>query len=222
MTGKTFRLWVCVTIGLVLLLSFVALGAAPYYPCHRAELQKVPGVLVPVGGGWLAYCFQRRVAFTKALFDVWQKLVVTIQDAIQYTHMSKPKQEDFAKVMHDLSCRLDDMRGAFRNVGERYRGLSDDTKNFVLQMRSASSLADCEMLLKLYQPREDVGLYPFETLKQISVVVQRLGFEPTFNAPNAKIARNSILALWKILRSELLKELDRDYPEHSDTPFRTG
>ena len=77
----------------------------------REQLKTVPSVLIPIGAAWLAYCWQRRVAFTKALFDVWQKVVVTVQDAIQYTHLPQHTQADFAKVMHTLSCRIDDIRG---------------------------------------------------------------------------------------------------------------
>jgi hypothetical protein len=146
--------------------------------------------------------------------------VISIQDAVQYTHLSKYEQTEFAKVMHSLSCRLDDMRGAFRNVGEQKYSLSEETKIFVLSIKSAGTLDQCLIHLNNYHPRENVGVYPFETLKQISGVVNRLGFGDKVTPQQALIARNTIIALWKILRGELLKELDRDFPEYSDTPYQ--
>jgi hypothetical protein len=221
MTRKTFRRQVLMTIAAVLLISAVLLFASCHSPPRYTEaLKAFPAIIVAIGAAWLAYCWQRRVAFTKALFDVWQKLVNSIQDAIQYTHLSKHEQPEFAKVMHSLSCRLDDIRGAFRNVGEKNDDLSEKTKIFVLSIKSAQSLDECAIHVKNYHPSENVGVYPFETLKQISGVINRLGFGDKVTPQQALIARNTIVALWKILRGELLKELDRDFPEYSDTPYQ--
>jgi hypothetical protein len=114
-----------------------------------------------------AFCWQRRVAFTKALFDIWQKIVVTVQDAIQYTHLKEPSQTDFAKVMHSLSCRIDDIRGAFRNVGEGHIKLSEDAKKFVLSIKAGKTLGQISDELTKKPSCDEIGLYPFESLKQI-------------------------------------------------------
>ena len=83
MTGRTFRLQVIGVIVVVFVVSFLSLYAsARWWPQYGQELRAVPSVLLAIGGAWLAFCWQRRVAFTKALFDVWQKIVVTVQDAI--------------------------------------------------------------------------------------------------------------------------------------------
>lgn len=224
MTGRTFRQQVIRTIVLVLFLSLLALGASCYVDEKQKQisdaLRTVPAVLIPIGAGWLAFCVQRRVAFTKALFDVWQKIVVAVQDALQYTHLGQPSQADFGKVMHSLSCRIDDVRGAFINVGEGHAPLSDQAKAFVFSVKRATSLQECQSALSTLPRRTDIGVYSFETLKQIHKVISLLGFGQTVTPQSQKIARDTILALWGILRGELLKELDRDVPEYPDTPYR--
>ncbi|EJN11051.1 hypothetical protein PMI42_05674 [Bradyrhizobium sp. YR681] len=223
MTGKTFRFQVIGTIVLALCLSILSLALSCYASekHYQAALRSGPTVFIPIGAGWLAFCVQRRVAFTKALFDVWQKIVVTIQDAVQYTHLTSPTQADFAKVMHSLSCRIDDLRGVFRNPGEGQPRLSEESKSFVLSVKQAKSLEDVIAALKKLPKRTEIGLYPFESLKQIHGTVSSLGFGSAVTAPQASTARSTILALWGILRGELLKELDRDFPEYPDTPYHS-
>jgi hypothetical protein len=221
MNGKTFRAHVRAVILVVFVASILSLVASVRWGAYQEALRAIPSVLIPLGGAWLAFCWQRRIAFTKALFDIWQKTVVTVQDARQYTFVPKPSQEHFARVMHSTSCRIDDIRGAFRNVGERHIETSDEDKRFVLNIKHVQTFDRYMDVLKNYSghsPR-DVGVYPFESLKQILRVISQLGFGEVVTPDRSLVARKTIDALWKILRSELLKELDRDFPEHPDTPF---
>jgi hypothetical protein len=220
MTGKTFRFHVVGTIVLVIVASGLSLYESSIWVRYTDALKAAPAVFIPIGAAWLAFCWQRRVAFTKALFDTWQKIVTTVQDAIQYTLLPNPTQPDFAKIMHSLSCRIDDIRGAFRNVDEPHIKMSDETKQFVLAIKGAKTLDECAIELKKYKQHKPayVGLYPFESLKQIQQVIERLGFNQR-TPQQAQIANQTIIALWQILRRELLKELDRDFPEYPDTPF---
>jgi hypothetical protein len=220
MTGKTFRLQVIGVIIFVVLAWTVAIWASYKWSEYGEGLRAGPAVFIPIGAAWLAYCWQRRVAFTKALFDVWQKIVVAVQDAIQYTHLPQRSQTDFAKVMHGLSCRIDDIRGAFRNVDEGHIEMSEDAKRFVLAIKHSKTLAQIANEVKRQPARDHIGIYPFESLKQIQKVVDTLGFGQNATPDQALIARQAILALWQVLRSELLKELDRDFPEYTDTPFK--
>ena len=187
MTGRTFRRQVIGTIVLVLFLSLLALGASCYVDERQKQisdaLRALPAVLIPIGAGWLAFCVQRRVAFTKALFDVWQKIVVAVQDALQYAHIDKPSQADFAKVMYSLGCRIDDVRGAFMNVDEGHAPLSDQAKAFVLPVKHAASLQQCQTAVATLPKKrpQDIGVYPFETLKQIHQVIFFAGVWPSGN-----------------------------------------
>jgi len=222
MTAKTFKF----QFVLVIVLLFASCGLATsltfLYPQYIEQVKLVPTVLVPVAAAWLAFCWQRRVSFTKALSDIWQKTVGTIQDTIQYTHLTQPNHGDFAKISRDLSCRIEDIRGAFRNVDERSVPIPDHAKNFVLGVKLSANLTEMARLLKNYTPPppEIIGVYPFESLKQILTIIDRLGYDDAFNQADAKVARRTIMTLWQILRTELLKELDRDFPEYPDTPYR--
>jgi hypothetical protein len=62
-------------------------------------------------------------------------------------------------------------------------------------------------------------IYPFESLKQIHGIIAKLGYGDNATDDRAKTARQSVEMLWRILRAELLKELDRDFPEFPDTPY---
>jgi hypothetical protein len=225
MNGKTFRFHVRGVILVVFAASILSLVASILWANYGKELRAVPSVLIPLGGAWLAFCWQRRIAFTKALFDIWQKTVVTVQEARQYTFLPKPSQEHFARVMQSTSCRIDDIRGAFRNVGERHIEMSDEDKRFVLNIKNVETFDKYTDVLQKYLDhnrrgnRRGIGVYPFESLKQIGKVISHLGFGEAVTPGRSLVARKTIDALWKILRSELLKELDRDFPEHPDTPF---
>jgi hypothetical protein len=148
-------------------------------------------------------------------------MVITMQDTIQYTFLVAPSQTDFAKVMHSLSCRIDDIRGAFRNVGEEHITIQDCTRQYILEIKESNTLAECAQHTKKYRDsyKPKIGVYPFESLKQIQKVISRLGYDPKFTPSEAAMARATIESLWQVLRGELLKELDRDFPEHPDTPY---
>jgi hypothetical protein len=74
MTGKTFELHVIGTIVFVVVASALSLCASYLWHDYSDGLRAVPAVLIPIRGAWLALCWQRRVAFTKALFDIWQNI----------------------------------------------------------------------------------------------------------------------------------------------------
>lgn len=72
--------------------------------------------IVALPAAFLAYAFNRRNSYLQALRELWKQLVPSVQKAIQYTHLSEPKQGDFALVMENLSSVIDLTRGVFSNV----------------------------------------------------------------------------------------------------------
>lgn len=58
----------------------------------------------------------------------------------------------------------------------------------------------------------DDGLYPFEPLKDIYGLLATLGVGTAFTDGKAQETREKVLALWKDVRRELLKEFDRERP----------
>lgn len=67
-------------------------------------------------------------------------------------------------------------------------------------------------------PRER-GLYPFEPIKSIYTEILTLEFGDKFDATRATESRDRIFALWKDVRTELLKEYDREPPTWSCSPW---
>lgn len=57
-----------------------------------------------------------------------------------------------------------------------------------------------------------IGLYPFEPLKDIYGLIEKLYYGDKFSSKEAIEARKKVFALWKDVRQELLKEFDREEP----------
>jgi hypothetical protein len=186
MNARTFRMNVAFVItAYILALSVLAtlffLGHRAYGPFKDA----VP-LIIAIPAAWLGFCLQRRQAYLKEVRELWTKLVVSVQDAIQYTHLSNPLQSEYAKVLRSLSTAIEELRSVFSNVGEA---------------------------------QGKVGLYPFECIKTIHMVVSRLGFGEEMTGESAKAARALIVADWKKLRYYYLGELERGIPANPDSPY---
>ena len=224
MTGKKFRRQVYLTVTALLVVTLVSLAVGVFYEQYADASRAAVPMYIALAAAWLTFCLQRRIAYTNALRTLWEKVVDTIQGVFQYTFLKEPQEKDLAPVLRSLSCRIDEVRGVFRNVGESYEEPSIETKEFVDGVKAAVSdkAVTIDVLKKLKTPSRSahIGVYPFETLKQIRAVVEKLGCGPSVTEDKSKDARRIITALWQILRAELLKELDRDYPEFPDTPYR--
>lgn len=62
---------------------------------------------------------------------------------------------------------------------------------------------------------KDEGYYPFEPIKEMYTLITDLGCENEYDEAKARAIRNSIFSLWKSMRKEFLKEMDRDRPTFS-------
>jgi hypothetical protein len=219
MTGKTFKFHVITTIVLLSVLTAITLVAGVDTKFAEASRAAVPA-FVAVAAGWITYCLQRRVSYINSLRSLWDKVVEAVQNAIQYTYKTSPSDTDFNQVMYELSCRIDDVRGVFRNVGESYVEPNRDSKKYVKSVRGGKTIEDIVLLTADFKlNRDHIGVYPFESLKQIRGTIKKLGFGSAVTADSADAARRTIANLWKITRYELSKELDRDYPAFPDTPY---
>lgn len=143
------------------------------------RLKELKELLVAFPAAWLAFCVQRRLAYTKDAKDLWIMMVEAIQASIQYTHLSEPTQKEYGKVLRSISVVMDNVRATFVNCGE-----------------SAGN----------------VGLYPFERLKEIHRIISDLDFEDGFRAHEARAARHEIVEEWKMLRRQYLLQLERGLP----------
>jgi hypothetical protein len=60
--------------------------------------------------------------------------------------------------------------------------------------------------------RKNGGYYPFEPIKEMFTLITELGYENEYNENEAYKVRTQIFLLWKSMRKEFLKELDRERP----------
>ncbi len=72
-----------------------------------------------IPAAYLGYCFQRRSSYLESLRSLWSKLVRAVQEAIRYTYDPTPTQEEYADVLTALAIVIDEVRGVYKNVGER-------------------------------------------------------------------------------------------------------
>jgi hypothetical protein len=93
----------------------------PYYDTFK---DLIP-LIFAIPAAYLGYCFQRRGSYLQSLRSLWSQLVTSVNNAIQYTHLESPTQEQFHKVLTELSIVIDELRGVYKNIGEstKYIGL---------------------------------------------------------------------------------------------------
>ena len=123
MNARTFRRNVLVVIAFYAMVT-IALALTRQLDIRQHEhayntLKDAIPLLIAIPAAWLGYCLQRRQAYLKDVRDLWSKLVPTVQEAIQYTHLPNPPQAEFAKVSKGLSVAIEELRAVFANVGER-------------------------------------------------------------------------------------------------------
>lgn len=191
MNERIFRRNVFLVIAVYGLAIAVGIGLKLLDPSNKdapvyATFKDLVPLIIAIPAAWLGYCFQRRQAYLKDVRDLWSKLVVAVQESVQYTHLRAPEQAEYGRVLKSLSVTTEELRAIFANVGEA---------------------------------EGRVGLFPFESIKEIHGKVSALGFGDQFKPETAAKARQEIVILWKKLRSHFLSELERGVPARADSPF---
>ncbi len=119
-------------------------------------------------------------------------MIQAVQGAIQYTYKASPAQEDFSSALLNLSIVIEEVRGTFKNIGEK------PGAGRVISER---------------------GMYPFESLKTIGKPVSKLGYREEITPRKAEETRCEIVDHWKKLRERLLREFDRPEPTYPESPY---
>jgi hypothetical protein len=182
MTRKQLRRATYMVIGIYALAFGIGLtlrisGPPTPTPYYETFKDLIPLILA-IPAAYLGYCFQQRGSYLQSLRSLWSQLVIAVNSAIQYTYLESPTQEQFGKILTDLSIATDELRGVYKNIGE-------SSKN--------------------------VGLYPYEPIKDIHKVISRLGFG-NLDEKNRITARRQVVGHWKSIRSNFLDEFDRAVP----------
>ncbi|HEV3385609.1 MAG TPA: DUF2934 domain-containing protein, partial [Gemmata sp.] len=157
-------------------------------------------LVIAIPATWLAFCIQKRLSYVQQLRALWTKVIDAVQDSINYTYLTEPKQEDHRKVVSKLFAVIDEIRGVFRNVG--------DKPHWPMRFGTREK-----------RTREEIGLYPLEGVKEIRDYVVSLGSGGAFSPSQARSARGKIIALWNHVRDTLLTEFDRSRPTYADSPY---
>ena len=129
MTKRRLVFWVfstltiyalCIVSGIALKFAFPEADA----PVYSAFKDLIP-FFIAIPAAWLGYCFSRRLAYLQQLRALWTQINSAVQGCIQYTHLAAPSQESYGSVLTQMSTVIDEVRGAFMNIGERpgVRGL---------------------------------------------------------------------------------------------------
>lgn len=82
----------------------------------------------------------------------------------------------------------------------------------VLQKMSVAIDETRALFCNLDETDTSPGLFPFEPIKTIYELIAGLNFGDDFDTQNTAKVREQIFVLWKAVRSELLKEFDREVP----------
>lgn len=73
------------------------------------------------------------------------------------------------------------------------------------------------VFMNLGEKNNEIGLYPFEPIKDIFGLISDLDYKKQLTEAERKNIRDKISALWADMRRELLKEFDREVPTFSHT-----
>lgn len=172
---------VALGVGLTLRIFGPPTPPTPYYETFK---DLIPLILA-MPAAYLGYCFQQRGSYLQSLRSLWSQLVISVNNAIQYTYLESPTHEEFGKTLSDLSIVIDELRGVYKNIGESSR---------------------------------NVGLYPYEPIKDIHKALCDLGFG-SLDENARRTARRKVVGHWKSIRSNFLDEFDRAEPTKVVSPY---
>lgn len=73
-------------------------------------------LIIAIPAAYLGFCFQRRSSFLQALRLLWSNLIISVNAAIQYTHLEETTPDKYAEILVMLSKSIDEVRGVYKNV----------------------------------------------------------------------------------------------------------
>jgi hypothetical protein len=116
-------------VNVFLVIAYVVLWIAIFtyftvenHPTRRIYatiIKEMIPLIIAIPVAWLTTCFQKRNSFLTNLRTLYDRATLAIQSAIQYTHLPRPSQKEYAAVMKELAATVDLMRGSFKNIKEK-------------------------------------------------------------------------------------------------------
>lgn len=127
MTRKQLR-----TIIIIVTILYVAaflIGVAVYFSdntdkkSNYAIFKDLIPFMIAIPVAFLGYCFQKRSNYTQALRPLWTNLIISVNGAIQYTHLTNRSQEDYGNTLMQLRISIDEVRGVYKNLKIKSDGI---------------------------------------------------------------------------------------------------
>ncbi|WP_165421573.1 hypothetical protein [Bradyrhizobium sp. Leo170] len=118
MNRASFRTAISLIVGY--LIAVVAGGfwlKSKQRPEYEVYKDMIP-VMIAIAAAVLTGCVQRRIAFLTEVRKLYDQCVKAFESALQYTHLEKAGQSEFAAVYKELACAVELFRGSFRNAGD--------------------------------------------------------------------------------------------------------
>ncbi|MEL6916588.1 MAG: hypothetical protein AAFO99_02535 [Bacteroidota bacterium] len=198
MTFKKLRYQIYLVLIFLIVLGSIGIVIGSYYKIESKPWQiykTVIPLIIALPTAWLAFSFQRRNSYLKALREFWSRLLPTIQKSIAYTFIDKPTKEEYSSLIQNFSIIIDDVRSVFKNIGEGKPRFKEG------------------MLHK------NNGLYPYESLKYILKILTDLNPEKSPNEEVKSKSRKIITKVWKDTHFAILQEFDRNKPSIPISPY---
>jgi hypothetical protein len=147
-------------------------------------------LIIALPAAYLTYCIQRRASFLQFLRTAWSNLVKAVNSAILYAQNPVPEKKEYFDVLTSLRVAIDELRGIYRNVGEK---------------PGQHGLYPVSPILDIYAAIEKLNKF-----QELSVTEMK----------QQKDLSGKIFDQWKTVRTVLLSEMDRPYPTEADISRR--
>lgn len=122
MTRRWLFIWVFFAIGIyafALALGIILKLKLPETnPAYGLFKDLIP-FIIAIPAAWLGHCFSRRISYLQHLRVLWHQINHAVQLCIQYTHIDTPNENQYQKALLEMSVVIDEIRGAFKNIGEK-------------------------------------------------------------------------------------------------------
>ncbi|WP_311276523.1 hypothetical protein [Methylobacterium sp. WCS2018Hpa-22] len=109
-------------------------------------------LILAVGAAYLAYSFQRRMAFLTSLRDLWKDITQTKNTLINFTYKSDPTLKEYDEAQQKLYNTIDLVRAVYKNVGETDEEIGFYPFEPLHDMRRAFSA--CEPAISSFEKRK--------------------------------------------------------------------
>ena len=123
MTKRWLSIYVYTVIGMYAVAIVVGIVLKVNFPAQNDPVYSTYKDLIPffiaIPAAWLGYCFSQRLAYLQHLRALWSQINSAVQQCVQYTHLQSPTQKQYSEVLSTMSTVIDEIRGVFKNIGER-------------------------------------------------------------------------------------------------------